>query len=200
MAIPRRPPSPSAPTAGSTPAISGSCTRAALYIAGRSKEIIFINGQNYYPYDLENIAQRAPGLDLNKVVAAGVAKPGAQGEELVVFVLHRGSLEEFLPTAAAVSRLINEHTGLEVAQVIPVKRIPKTTSGKVQRHLLEQAHIEGEFDAELAALKALREAHRGPHVSGSESRSAAADRSAKTRCRESASKWATICSRSAQAL
>ena len=67
-----------------------------LYIAGRSKEIIFINGQNYYPYDLENIAQRAPGLDLNKVVAAGVAKPGAQGEELMVFVLHRGGLEEFV--------------------------------------------------------------------------------------------------------
>ncbi|MGO9514394.1 MAG: non-ribosomal peptide synthetase [Steroidobacteraceae bacterium] len=139
-----------------------------LYITGRSKEIIFINGQNYYPYDLENIAQRAPGLDLNKVVTAGVAKPGSQGEELVVFVLHRGSLEEFLPTAAAVSRLVNEHTGLEVAQVIPVKRIPKTTSGKVQRHLLEQSHIEGEFDAELAALKALHEAHAGPHVSGSE--------------------------------
>ncbi|MEA3105426.1 MAG: hypothetical protein QOI88_31 [Gammaproteobacteria bacterium] len=133
----------------------------ALYIAGRSKEIIFINGQNYYPYDLENIATRAPGLDLNKVVAAGVSKPGTQGEELVMFVLHRGSLPEFLPTAAAVSRLINEHTGLEVAQVIPVKRIPKTTSGKVQRHLLESAHVDGEFDAELAELRALRDAHGG---------------------------------------
>jgi acyl-CoA synthetase (AMP-forming)/AMP-acid ligase II/aryl carrier-like protein len=130
----------------------------ALYIAGRSKEIIFVNGQNYYPYDLENIAQRAPGLDLNKLVAAGVAKPGSQGEELVVFVLHRGSMPDFLPTAAAVQRLINEHTGLEVAQVIPTKRIPKTTSGKVQRHLLEEAYIDGEFDADLEELKSLREA------------------------------------------
>jgi acyl-CoA synthetase (AMP-forming)/AMP-acid ligase II/aryl carrier-like protein len=140
----------------------------ALYITGRSKEIIFINGQNYYPYDLENIAQRAPGLDLNKVVTAGVAKPGTQGEELMVFVLHRGGLEEFLPTAAAVSRLINEHTGIEVAQVIPVKRIPKTTSGKVQRHLLEQAYVKGEFDADLAALDNLRQAHTGPHILGSD--------------------------------
>jgi acyl-CoA synthetase (AMP-forming)/AMP-acid ligase II/acyl carrier protein len=134
---------------------------AALYIVGRAKEIIFVNGQNYYPYDLENIAQRAPGLDLNKVVAAGVAKPGAQGEELVLFVLHRGSMAEFVPTASAVGRLINEHTGLEVAQVIPTKRIPKTTSGKVQRHLLEQAYVDGEFDAELGELKALREARGG---------------------------------------
>ena len=89
----------------------------SLYVTGRAKEIIFINGMNYYPHDLENIATRAPGLDLNKVAAAGVAKPGSQGEELVVFVLHRGAMEDFLPTAAAVSRLINEHTGLEVAQV-----------------------------------------------------------------------------------
>ncbi len=139
----------------------------SLYIAGRSKEIIFVNGQNYYPYDLENIAQRAPGLDLNKLVAAGVAKPGSQGEELVVFVLHRGSMSEFLPIAAAVSRLINEHTGLEVVQVIPTKRIPKTTSGKVQRHLLETAYIDGEFAAELAELKTLRESPgAASHVSG----------------------------------
>jgi acyl-CoA synthetase (AMP-forming)/AMP-acid ligase II/aryl carrier-like protein len=141
----------------------------SLYIAGRSKEIIFVNGQNYYPYDLENIAQRAPGLDLNKLVAAGVAREGSKGEELVVFVLHRGSMQEFLPTAAAVSRLINEHTGLEVAQVIPTKRIPKTTSGKVQRHLLEAAYVDGEFDAELAELNTLRESHGGAaHVSGTE--------------------------------
>jgi acyl-CoA synthetase (AMP-forming)/AMP-acid ligase II/acyl carrier protein len=139
-----------------------------LYIAGRSKDIIFINGQNYYPHDLENIAVRAPGLDLNKVVTAGVAKPGAQGEELVVFVLHRGDLPEFLPTVAAVNRLINEHTGIEVSHVIPVKRIPKTTSGKVQRHLLEKSYGDGEFDADIAALSALRSAHAGSHVSGSE--------------------------------
>ncbi|HWX79013.1 MAG TPA: non-ribosomal peptide synthetase [Steroidobacteraceae bacterium] len=134
---------------------------AGLYIAGRTKEIIFVNGQNYYPYDLENIAQRAPGLELNKVVAAGVLKPGSQGEELVVFVLHRGGMADFVDTASAVSRLVNEHTGLEVAQVIPTKRIPKTTSGKVQRHLLEQAYIEGEFDVELAELNTLRAAHGG---------------------------------------
>jgi acyl-CoA synthetase (AMP-forming)/AMP-acid ligase II/aryl carrier-like protein len=136
----------------------------SLYIAGRSKEIIFVNGQNYYPYDLENIAQRAPGLDLGKIVAAGVAPLGSQGEELVVFVLHRGSMPEFLPTAAAVSRLINEHTGLEVAQVIPVKRIPKTTSGKVQRHILEQAYISGDFAAELSELAMLRESQGGAAV------------------------------------
>jgi acyl-CoA synthetase (AMP-forming)/AMP-acid ligase II/acyl carrier protein len=135
-----------------------------LYISGRAKEIIFVNGQNYYPHDLEAIAQRAPGLELGKVVAAGVRARGAEVEQLVVFVLHRGSLEDFVPLARQVARLINEQTGLEVAEVIPVKRIPKTTSGKIQRHLLEENYADGEFDAELRELTALRAAQQGPEV------------------------------------
>src|SRR6185312_8881545 len=83
-----------------------------LYICGRAKEIIFVNGQNYYPHDLESIAQRVEGLELGKVVAAGVRLAGSQTEELVVFILHRGGMEEFLPLATQVSRLINEQTGL----------------------------------------------------------------------------------------
>jgi len=135
-----------------------------LYISGRAKEIIFVNGQNYYPHDLEAIAQRAPGLELGKVVAAGVRPRNTEIEQLVVFVLHRGSLEDFLPLARQVSRLINEQTGLEVAEVIPVKRISKTTSGKIQRHLLEESYAEGEFDAELRELAALRASQQGPEV------------------------------------
>ena len=135
-----------------------------LYISGRAKEIIFVNGQNYYPHDLEAIAQRAPGLELGKVVAAGVRPRAGEVEQLVVFVLHRGSLADFLLLARQVKRLINEQTGLEVAEVVPVKRIPKTTSGKIQRHLLEENYADGEFDAELGELAALRAAQQGPEV------------------------------------
>jgi acyl-CoA synthetase (AMP-forming)/AMP-acid ligase II/acyl carrier protein len=133
-----------------------------LYICGRDKEIIFVNGQNYYPHDLEEIAQRAPGLELGKVVAAGVRPRDAETEQLMFFVLHRSGAEEFLPLAKEVSRLINERTGLEVAEVVPVRRIPKTTSGKIQRHLLEQQLIDGEFDAERGELARLRAAARAP--------------------------------------
>jgi len=135
-----------------------------LYICGRDKEIIFVNGQNYYPHDLEEIAHRAPGLELGKVVAAGIRPRDAETEQLVVFVLHRSGAEEFLPLAKEVSRLINERTGLEVAEVVPVKRIPKTTSGKIQRHLLEQQLIEGEFDTERAELARLRAAAHAPET------------------------------------
>ena len=132
-----------------------------LYISGRAKEIIFVNGQNYYPHDIESIAQRVEGLELGKVVAAGVRPADSQTEQLVVFILHRGGMEEFLPLATQVSRLINEQTGLEVSHVVPVKRIPKTTSGKIQRHLLEESLVDGEFDAELKELAALRATERG---------------------------------------
>jgi len=132
-----------------------------IFISGRAKEIIFVNGQNYYPHDLEAIAQRVEGLELGKVVAAGVRPRDSQTEQLVVFVLHRSGMEEFLPIATQVARVINEQTGLEVGAVVPVKRIPKTTSGKIQRHLLEESYVDGEFDAELKELGALRAAERG---------------------------------------
>jgi acyl-CoA synthetase (AMP-forming)/AMP-acid ligase II/acyl carrier protein len=147
----------------------GVSVEGQLYITGRAKEILFVNGQNYYPHDLESIAQQAQGLELGKVVVAGVRLPNAQTDQLVVFVLHRGELADFLPVATEVTRLINEHTGLEVTEVVPVKRIPKTTSGKIQRHLLEQSYVEGEFASELTELQALRAARRGPvSSSGSE--------------------------------
>ena len=84
-----------------------------------------------------------------------------------MFVLHRSGMEELLPIATEVARLINEQVGLEVAEVVPVKRIPKTTSGKIQRHLLEEAYVAGEFNTELQELAALREARRGQQSSAS---------------------------------
>ena len=126
------------------------------YITGRAKEILFVNGQNYYPHDLEAIAQRAPDMELGKVVVAGVRPPGAETDQLTVFALFRGDLAEFPPLATEITRLINEHAGLEVAEVVPVKRIPKTTSGKIQRHLLEEQYLDGEFATDLAELAKLR--------------------------------------------
>ncbi len=127
-----------------------------FYITGRAKEIIFVNGQNYYPHDIENIAIRAEGMELGKVVVAGVRPKHGSTDDLIVFVLHRMDMKEFLPIATQIARLVNEHTGLEVAHVVPVKRIPKTTSGKIQRHLLEKDYVDGVYAAELAELATLR--------------------------------------------
>jgi len=127
-----------------------------LYITGRAKEIIFVNGQNYYPHDIESIAIRADDMELGKVVAAGVRPKHGSTDDLIIFVLHRMDMKEFLPITTQIGRLVNEHTGLEVTHVVPVKRIPKTTSGKIQRHLLEEDYVNGVYDAELKELGELR--------------------------------------------
>jgi acyl-CoA synthetase (AMP-forming)/AMP-acid ligase II/acyl carrier protein len=123
-----------------------------LVITGRSKDIIIVNGQNYYPHDIEEIVAHLDGLDLGKVVACGVTPVTSQTEELLVFVLYRQDVESFRSLAAAVRDIVGEHAGLEVDHVIPVTRIPKTTSGKVQRAKLAAAYLEGEFDEAVHAL------------------------------------------------
>lgn len=123
-----------------------------LVITGRSKDIIIVNGQNYYPHDIEEIVAQVDGLDLGKVVVCGVTPTSIQTEELLVFLLYRQDVESFKALASAVRDIVGEHAGLEVDHVIPVTRIPKTTSGKVQRVKLAGAYLDGEFNEELRAL------------------------------------------------
>ncbi len=125
-----------------------------LYVTGRSKEIIFVNGQNYYPHDLEMILQQEPGLEHGKVAAAGVRGPGAATDELVLFAVQRGDMKDFVGVAANAVHLVNEHAGVEVARVVPIARMPKTTSGKIQRSALAEAYANGDFAAELAEFDA----------------------------------------------
>jgi acyl-CoA synthetase (AMP-forming)/AMP-acid ligase II/acyl carrier protein len=134
-----------------------------LYITGRAKDIIFANGQNFYAHDLEAVAARMDGLDLGKVAVGAHRDAASGGDEIILFILHRGEPESFAPLATAASAFLTEHSGAEVACVVPVKRIPKTTSGKIQRFALEQAYEAGEFDAALAQLAALQ-----PHRDGGE--------------------------------
>ncbi len=117
-----------------------------LVITGRQKDIIIVNGQNYYPHDIEEIVSQIDGLDLGKVVIAGATPARGQTEEMLVFVLYRQDLEAFVPLADKVRSAIGEHVGLEVDHVIPVPKIPKTTSGKVQRVHLLNAYLDGEYD------------------------------------------------------
>jgi acyl-CoA synthetase (AMP-forming)/AMP-acid ligase II/acyl carrier protein len=116
-----------------------------LVITGRQKDIIIVNGQNYYPHDIEEIVAQVDGLDLGKVVVAGATPSGSQTEELLVFILYRRDLEAFASLADSVRNIIGEHVGLEVDHVIPVPKIPKTTSGKVQRVQLLNAYLDGEY-------------------------------------------------------
>jgi acyl-CoA synthetase (AMP-forming)/AMP-acid ligase II/acyl carrier protein len=123
-----------------------------LVITGRSKDIIIVNGQNYYPHDIEEIAADVEGLDLGKVVVAGTRTHESQTEELLVFAMFKRDLDTFKILANKVTARIGEHTGLEVDHVIPVRKIPKTTSGKIQRAAMLNAYLDGEYDEVLGKL------------------------------------------------
>ena len=128
-----------------------------LVITGRSKDIIIVNGQNYYPHDIEAVIARIDGLELGKVVVGGTKTTDSQTEELLVFVLYRQDLEAFGAIADAVRARVGEQTGLEVDHVIPISRVPKTTSGKVQRVQLLSAYVDGEFSDVMGQVSPVAE-------------------------------------------
>ena len=116
-----------------------------IYITGRVKDVMFINGQNFYAHDLENIACECPGVEPGRVVICSDIDEKTAAESIIVFVLHYGETDEFESIASNVRRSIGQRTGAEVKHVIPVDCIPKTTSGKVQRFALQSAYAKGEF-------------------------------------------------------
>ncbi len=142
-----------------------------LIVTGRNKDIIFAHGLNYYPHDLENILVEQGMAELGKVVAAGYRRPGHDQDELIVFLLYRKDAADFVALAQQTRRLINTHTGLEVDHVLPVKRVPKTTSGKIQRRFLIEDYASGQFDD---FIKELDEVERGPAVDAKNSTAVAA--------------------------
>lgn len=135
--------------------------KGQLVVTGRLKDIIFVNGQNFYPHDLEAIALASGRLELGKVVALGVRNNDSDHDDILVCVLFRGDLKEFLPIVREVKLLLNEQTGLEVTHVLPVQRIPKTTSGKIQRRFFAQGYLQGDYDGVIAELAELQRSVEG---------------------------------------
>ncbi len=126
-----------------------------LFVAGRAKEIIFVNGRNLFPHDVEALLHEHAGLEPGRVAACGAPADDAQDGQLLVFVVFRGAVEDFAPLARRVRRTLSEQLGLAATQAIPVARIPKTTSGKIQRYRLAERYRTGEFTQLLERIERL---------------------------------------------
>ena len=112
--------------------------------------------KNYYPYDIEETLHQLDGLELGKVVVSGVSSDKNDLEQVLVFILHKGKLGEFQDLSALVRTKVNEQFGIEVHHVVPIRKVPKTTSGKVQRSALADSFLNGEFDDVLQTLAPAR--------------------------------------------
>ncbi|MEM8983256.1 MAG: non-ribosomal peptide synthetase [Pseudomonadota bacterium] len=124
-----------------------------LVVSGRMKDIVIVSGQNYYAHDLERFAFGVGKLELGKVAVAAAQRSADATEQTVVFALFRGSADEFKTLSMTVAERIATGTGVTIDYAVPVARIPKTTSGKVQRSVLGQNFAMGEYDAIAVACR-----------------------------------------------
>ncbi len=132
----------------------GFLSDSELYVTGRLKELIIINGLNYYPKDIEqHIETKVAGLKKN-CTAAFQFLENQNGElgfiaELQRTVIRDINLEEL---AHSIRSIISNDFGLNVFFVglLSTGRLPKTTSGKIQRklyaQLIDQKEIEFLFE------------------------------------------------------
>jgi fatty-acyl-CoA synthase len=112
-----------------------------VYISGRIKDILIVNGRNYYPQRIEWLIDEIPGVRRGSSVV--FTRPGAASEEIVVAVEARASDPAALKTQI-VSR-VSEELQLAVADVVlvPPGTLPKTSSGKLQRRKTREQYLGG---------------------------------------------------------
>ena len=121
-----------------------------LFVTGRLKDLLIIRGVNHYPQDIEHTAQSA-----HESVAhcAGAAITiGNEGEEQLVLVqetVRRRDLD-FASIIEAIRKQVSRVHELPVSAIVLIKSrsIPKTSSGKIQRHACHDGFLAGTLAAQ----------------------------------------------------
>jgi acyl-CoA synthetase (AMP-forming)/AMP-acid ligase II len=120
--------------------------RGELYVCGRTKDMLIVRGQNYFPQDIEHVVEDASGLVRKSCVVAFEIAEG-RASALAVIAEVKGSMPA--PDPRVIAAAIRDSLNLEAAVVafVAPKSIPKTSSGKIMRHLAKQMWLEGKFEA-----------------------------------------------------
>jgi len=112
-----------------------------LYVTGRKKDLLIVNGRNHDPQTVEWVAAEVPGLRKGNVVA--FTRPGPITEEVVIVAeLRAGDADA---VALRVRGHVQTELGLPVAEVLLLMpgELPKTSSGKVRRGRTRQRYLDG---------------------------------------------------------
>jgi fatty-acyl-CoA synthase len=129
-----------------------------VYICGRSKEVVIINGRNYYPHDMEWEASKVSGVRKGNVVAFGARDPSGmeRDRERVVVAFEVQEPERLAQPSGLVGEVrkaVQEGMGLTLDDVValPPGALPKTSSGKLQRARTRELYETGELMGRSAA-------------------------------------------------
>jgi acyl-CoA synthetase (AMP-forming)/AMP-acid ligase II len=104
-----------------------------LYLTGRIKDLIILDGRNHYPQDIEDTAARAhPAIRRDRVAAFGVSDERGEG---VVVVAEWDERPEPKEVTRAVFRAVaaTHEVSLRSVRLVARGELPRTSSGKVAR-------------------------------------------------------------------
>jgi fatty-acyl-CoA synthase len=127
-----------------------------VFICGRSKEVVIVNGRNYYPQDMEWEASKVAGVRKGNVVAFGARDPSGveRDRERVVLAFEVQEPERLAQSSGLVGgvrKAVQEGMGLTLDDVLalPAGALPKTSSGKLQRARTRELYETGELMGRL---------------------------------------------------
>ncbi len=114
-----------------------------LTITGRHKDVICVEGRSLHAHDVEAAAEAVPGVRANGAVAIADTRGDVERLALLIQVAPDHATA---PVLWAVRRAITAACGAEPSAVLPIPRIPRTTSGKKRRTLLAGDLAAGRLD------------------------------------------------------
>ncbi|CAB9498832.1 Putative fatty-acid--CoA ligase FadD21 [Seminavis robusta] len=117
-----------------------------FYICGRIKDLIIINGTNYYPQDIEYCCQNAsPGVRPGCVASFSSNDSGEDGDVVVVFEIRKNHEKDAKSICQTVKDSIAREIGITPWTVVAIaeRTLPKTTSGKIRRRETRQQFHDG---------------------------------------------------------
>lgn len=119
-----------------------------LFVNGRLKDLIILRGVNHYPQDLETTAEQAhEDLPVGAGAAFAVGSDGAE-EMLLVQEAPRNRQADLAEVCGAIRSQLGKLHEVSPREVVLIKpnSIPKTSSGKIQRHAARAAYEAGELE------------------------------------------------------
>ncbi|MET0181190.1 MAG: AMP-binding protein, partial [Novosphingobium sp.] len=115
-----------------------------LFIVGRAKDMIIINGKNHWPQDIEWAVEQLPGFHQGDIAAFSVAADN--GEEVPAVLVHCRVSDpgERVHLHDQIRDKVRSITGMNcVVELVPPRSLPRTSSGKLSRAKARKLYLEG---------------------------------------------------------
>lgn len=124
-----------------------------LYIVGRAKDMIIINGRNHWPQDIEWAVEQLPGFKAGDIAAFAITTPGGDETPAVLVQCRTTDPAERARLREDIRERVRSITGMNcVIELVPPKTLPRTSSGKLSRSKARNLYLSGEIELyDLAA-------------------------------------------------